>query len=198
MTFRLTLARVAVAALAGLLALAPSAPAAAVIPPVPVDPFLTHAPCATGAITFSSGSVRPDDNLLMLEGWIEPCTAPARPAGFGVMRYYTTLAKPSYFGTVHRIGGSPSTYPLYPYDPAAPRTQFTFDFRWESGGRLRALCLARTVEAPVACVAVELPENEFARRFLPIPVDDPRITSVPISLERRGGTDSDPACGNCV
>ncbi|MFY1670897.1 hypothetical protein ACN27G_13150 [Plantactinospora sp. WMMB334] len=202
MSFHLILARTAVAALAGLMAMAPWTPmAVAARPPERVDtPPLTlvPAPCATGEITYSAGGLQPGNRHLALEGWIEPCVEPERPAGFSVMLYYTTYAAP-YFFTSDGPYHVPVPGRRYPYDPVTLRTQFTFDFVWSSGALLRALCVARSVDAPVACVAVELPEDVyFSRRFSPIPVDDSRITSVPVRLDNSGGPGGNPACGNCV
>lgn len=199
MIFRLTRARIAVAALAGALALASGTPrTTAAGSPARGDkpPTLVAAPCATGEITYSAGALHGSRHLA-LEGWIEPCVEPERPAGFSVMLYYTTYAAPYFFradGPHHpAVPGH-----RYPYDPDTPRTRFTFDFVWSSGARLRAICVARTFEAPVACVAVEPPDDIHARPFLPISVDDPRITSVPVRLDEWGDEGPSPACGNCV
>jgi hypothetical protein len=190
MTFHLTRARAAAAALAGLLAVTPCAPAAAELVPVDPPPTLAAAPCATGEIIHSTGAgpAGASPGRITLEGWVEPCAALDRPGGFGVMRYYATHGQP------HRFSGSS----LYPYDPAALRTRFTFDFGWVSGSFLRALCVARDIGAPLACVAVDPPDGPFARRLTPIPVDDSRITSVPVSSREPGHVVTSPACGNCV
>ena len=182
----MTRVRTAVAVLAALLALVLPAPAWAAS-----GPTWIVAPCATGGITTYTGG---PDGRVSLAGWIQQCDEPTPDAGFAVMRYHENLARLLYPELSQMV---------QPYGSATAPTAFTVDYEMDRHdvdervlGPLRAICVVRSLHAPVACVRIDRSAGGGAPLVAPLPVDDPR-TAVPVLLlpdEKQ----LSPACGNCV
>jgi hypothetical protein len=177
----------AAAVLAGLLTLVVAAPASA-----RSGPSWIQAPCATGAITDYAGA---PDGWVSLAGWIQPCGEPTPDASFGILRYHEKAARLLYLDPSQMV---------QPYASATAPTSFTADYNVNLHGpiedrlygAIRAICVVRSLHAPVACVRIDLAADGGAPLVAPIPTDDPRM-SVPVVLlpaEKK----LDPACGNCV
>lgn len=161
------------------------------------------APCATGAVTEVTTELVAADLgadggwQVSVHGWIQPCTETETPAGFAVLRYYATAAM--FAPTWWSLGLTEG----WQYESVTAPTTFTVTTRLDAGprgrhGPLRAICVVRTEQDPVACTAIEQPDGHHAPVSVPIPPDDPRVTSVPLTRERHGGWEPNPGCGSCV
>jgi hypothetical protein len=188
MNFRIARNRVAAAALASVLVVAPAAPAGAVEIP------WVQAPCATGAITQHAGFV--DDQgirRVTIAGWIQPCGEPVTSASFARIAYYPTGTLPLILPAELGPTG------LYPYESQTTPTSFTFDYFVQDPpvayGPVRAICVARSRTAPVACVAIDLPDRVGAPVVSPISTGDDRVT---VPDRRPSGAKSSPTCGSCL
>jgi hypothetical protein len=197
MTIRITRSRVLAAALAGLVAVLPAAPA------VGRTSSWVEAPCATGAITQYAGTVDGLTRHVTLSGWIQPCGEVPAGAAFATIRYDTETA----YALVHslprdRTGG------LFPFESTTGPTEFNLDYLLFAGDPaleqslfrdLQALCIARGLDAPVACVAIELPDRPAAPVVTPIPTDDHRVRQRATMPHPPSDFDApNPLCGNCV
>jgi hypothetical protein len=185
------------AAVAGVVALLLPAPATAA---TTVPPIWLAAPCATGAITAYAGTLDDDDaRLVTVSGWIQPCTPGVLPGTkFGFVHYYTDAALMPVVGTLgtglrdYRPPTAPTTFTITTGLDAAGNVALE-----ERHGALRALCVVRTINDPVACIAVDGPSSGVAPTAVPIPVDDERVR-VPLIAPGPEFADTDPHCGNCI
>lgn len=191
--------RLLVAAAAAATLLLPTAtPAAAEDNPVPHQ----AARCATGAITGYAGSLEGKSGpLVTLSGWIRPCLTTLPGAKFGFVHYYQQTA-------LLPIDDSIGTG-LENYRPAITTTDFTVASELASDthtqleselGQLTAICLIRSRYARLACVAVDRPTPDALPVVTPLPVDDERVQSIPVTGQLESGDISPIAqhCGNCI
>ncbi|MGN9913570.1 hypothetical protein ACTMTJ_39160 [Phytohabitans sp. LJ34] len=190
MTRRLLLTVAAVAAL-----LLPSTPAAA------AETVYYAAPCASGAFTGYAGSLDGKRPLVVLSGWARPCVLTPSGTKFGFVHYYQQTA-------LLPIDDSIGTG-LKDYKVLAGRTEFTVTSDLTSTahtqleselGQLTAICLIRDRNARLACVAVDRPTPDAAPVVTPLPVDDERVRSIPVTGQLESG-DIAPItqhCGNCI
>jgi hypothetical protein len=186
----------AVTALAALLL--PTATPAAAAHTVPYY----AATCATGAFTGYAGTLDDDNQpLVTLSGWIRPCLASPLGSQFGFVHYYTQSA-------LLPIDDSIGTG-LKDYASLIGKTDFTVASHLASEvhdglerqfGQLTAICLIRSRDDRLACVAVDRPDPGKVPVVTPLPVDDQRVRSIPVTGQLESG-DVLPItyhCGNCI
>jgi hypothetical protein len=150
-------------------------PAWAGNPPMSAWRSLWTTTCATGAIT----SAVPNGTSVHIEGWIQPC-GPAPDAEWALTRF----APKDAYAHLERYTAAPGQWSK---DVAVAGLL-------ESG--FFAVCLMNSPSERLACVEVDRTQDGQSVTVLPMPVTDPRLTSV--TLHVFDGPTPTPTCATCI